>query len=387
MLEMADIFRAAGPRYQEAHAGRLLPSHRRAMDDIVRCRTPALGGSLYACDDCGALDYAYHSCRNRHCPKCQEDRAHDWLTRLRARLLPCDHYLLTFTLPSQLRAVARSHQKLVYTALLREAAAVVQTLADDRTWVGGTLGTLAVLHTWSRTLEYHPHAHLLVTAGGLAPDGAAWVKPAHPRFLMPGYALATIFRAKMRDALARAGLDRDIDPTVWKRSWTVHLQQIGSGAHATLYLSRYVYRVALTNARLERFAHRRVTFRYTHARTHERRRMTLPVDVFIARFLQHVLPRGFTKIRYYGLLSPTGRAALERARHLLSRHATTAETTTPRPGATLHDTGARALASSAGAGDNASATGALPAARCCPVCRRGLLRLVERYRRSRAPPS
>jgi hypothetical protein len=308
MLELADIFRAAGPAYEQAHAGRLLPSHRRAMDDIVRCRTPALGGSLYACDDCGALDYAYHSCRNRHCPKCQEDRAHHWLTRLRARLLPCDHYLLTFTLPSQLRAVARSHHKLVYTALLREAAAAVQMLADDRTWVGGTLGILAVLHTWSRTLEYHPHAHLL-------------------------------------------------------------------------------YHVALTNHRLERFEPGRVTFRYTHARTHERRRMTLPVDAFIARFLQHVLPRGFTKIRYYGLLSPTGRAALERARHLLSRHATTAETTTPRPGAALHDTDARALASSAGAGDNATATGALPAARCCPVCRRGLLRLVERYRRSRAPPS
>ena len=132
MVELADVFRAAGPRYRAAHAERMLPSHRRAMQDIVACRTPALGGSLYQCDDCGALDYRYHSCRNRHCPKCQEERAQDWLERTRARLLPCEHSFLTFTLPQELRAVARSHQRLVYAALLREAAASLQTLANDR---------------------------------------------------------------------------------------------------------------------------------------------------------------------------------------------------------------------------------------------------------------
>jgi hypothetical protein len=147
------------------------------MDDIERCSTPALGGSLYRCDECGALDFAYHSCRNRHCPKCQEDGAQDWLERVRARLLPCDHYRLTFTLPHQLRPIARSHQTLVYAALLCEAAAAVQTLADDETWVGRTLGILAMLHTWSRTLEYHPHAHLLVTAGRLKPDGTGPLTP------------------------------------------------------------------------------------------------------------------------------------------------------------------------------------------------------------------
>ncbi|MDP1860388.1 MAG: transposase zinc-binding domain-containing protein, partial [Gemmatimonadaceae bacterium] len=185
MVELADIFRVAGPTYRAAHAGRMLPSHVQAMDDIVRCRTAALGGSVYRCDACGARDYAYHSCRNRHCPTCQADRAQDWLTGVRARMLPCDHYLLTFTLPQELRAVARAHQEAVYSALLREAAAAVQTLAADRDWVGGQVGMLAVLHTWTRTLDYHPHAHLLVTAGGLTRDGAGWVKPAHPRFLMP----------------------------------------------------------------------------------------------------------------------------------------------------------------------------------------------------------
>lgn len=400
MLELAEIFRNAGPAYAQAHAGRMLPSHCRAMHDIVACRTPALGGSLYRCDDCGALDYRYHSCRNRHCPTCQDDRAQNWLERLRVRLLPCDHYLLTFTLPHQLRAVARAHQKVVYAALLREAAAAVQTLADDRTWVGGTVGILAVLHTWSRTLEYHPHAHLLVTAGGLSPDGTAWVTPAHARFLVPGYALSEIFRAKMRDAVVRAGLDREIDPTVWQRAWTVHVQQIGSGEHATLYLSRYVYRVALTNHRLQRFEQGRVTFRYIHARTQETRRLTLPVDTFIARFLQHVLPRGFTKIRYYGLLSPTGRTDLERARHLLDLHAApharpsaaASETTSlGSTGATLDDRGNPTVDSSDGPLDTASITVAIivtiPAARACSVCGRGQLRFVERWKRSRAPPS
>jgi hypothetical protein len=236
-------------------------------------------------------------------------------------LLPCDHFLLTFTLPHQLRAVARRHSRVLYAALLREAAAAVQRLATDRQWVGGTVGILAVLHTWSRTMEYHPHAHLLVTAGGLTPDGRAWITPGHARFLVPGYAVSVVFRAKMRDALRRAGLLDAIDPRVWHRRWTVHVQQIGRGAHAVLYLSRYVYRVALTEDRIERATDQRVTFRYTHARTRETRRVTLPDDRFLERFLQHILPRGFTKVRSYGLLSPGRRGALDRARRLLETRA------------------------------------------------------------------
>jgi hypothetical protein len=145
------------------------------------------------------------SCRNRHCPKCQEDRAQEWLTGVLARLIPCDHYFLTFTLPQELRALAHAHQRVVYSVLRQEAAAAVQALAADRAWVGGQVGMLAVLQTWTRTLDYHPHAHLLVTAGGLAPDGEGWVKPAHARFLMPGYMLSSLFRAKMRDALTHTG--------------------------------------------------------------------------------------------------------------------------------------------------------------------------------------
>ena len=389
MLELAEIFRAAGPAYRAAFSKRMLPSQVRALHDISCCRTAALGGSLYACDDCGALDYRYHSCRNRHCPKCQEDRAQKWLECVRARLLPCDHYLLTFTLPQQLRVLARAHQQQVYSLLLREAAASVQTLADDRAWVGATLGILAVLHTWSRTLDYHPHAHLLVTAGGLSADGTAWIKPAHPRFLMPGYMLSEIFRAKLRAALVRAGLGRALDPTLWQHAWTVHVQQIGRGQHALSYLSRYVYRVALTNPALERFEHAQVTFRYIHARTHQTRRLTLPVQTFIARFLQHVLPPGFTKVRSYGLLSPASRKDLERARHLLELHAV-ATRTTPPSAAVPDKTGEHEPASADAARSSMSAhvatIPAIPLTLRCPVCRRSPLHLVARFQRSRAPP-
>ena len=295
MGSLADIVRRAGPAYLAARAGRVSAAQRRALTDIADCRTAAMGGTILRCDTCGARTYHYHSCRNRHCPTCQEDRAQDWLARTQARLLPCDHYLLTFTLPSELRTVARRHPRIVYAALLREAAAAVQTLAHDRQWIGGTPGILAVLHTWSRTLEYHPHVHLLVTAGGLAADRTTWIKPAHARFLMPGYAVSPVFRAKMRAALTRAGLSAAIEPRVWQRRWTVHVQSIGTGQHAALYLSRYIYRVALTDQRIERVSDDRVTFKYTHARTGETRRVTLPVACFLDRFLAHVLPRGFAK--------------------------------------------------------------------------------------------
>lgn len=376
MVELADVFRRAGDAYRRAFHGRIPPSHLRAMHDIAACRTPALGGSLYACDDCGTLDYAYHSCRNRHCPKCQDDRAHSWLDRLRGRLLPSDHYLLTFTLPSELRRLARSHQRLVYSILMREAAATVLTLADDPQWLGGRPAVLAALHTWSRALAYHPHVHLLVSAGGLSPDGSAWVKPARPRFLFPGYILSHVFRAKVHVALSKAQLAHHVCPDVWHTPWTVHVQQIGSGHHAALYLSRYVYRVALTNERIERFERGRVTFRYTDARSRQTRRMTLPAPDFIARFLQHVLPKGFAKIRYYGLLAPASRPDLERARHLL-------ESAAPRPRRPAENVD-RDPDSLADPAEDGAADPARP--RLCPVCKRGHLKLIGPIPRSRAPP-
>jgi len=385
MLELADVVRAAGPAYVQAHAGRLSAAQRRALDDIAVCRTATLGGTIARCDQCGAVQYHYHSCRNRHCPKCQEDRAQDWLARTRERLLPCDHYLLTFTLPSELRALARRHPRIVYAALLRASAGAVQELAADPQWVGGTVGILAVRHTWSRTLEYPPHAHVLVTAGGLAADGITWRNPAHARFLMPGYALSPRFRGRMRAALRRAGLLDEIDPRIWRRRWTVHVQQIGSGQHASLYLSRYIYRVALTDDRLERFANGQVTFRYTHGRTGESRRLTLPTDRFLTQFLQHVLPRGFPKVRSYGLLSPSRTAQLERARQVLLLHAASVTT----HGVDLAPLPPPSVDPPATASTHSVITLwlALTLAARCPVCHRGqqVLHPIPRTH-SRGPP-
>jgi hypothetical protein len=259
MVELADVLRDVGPAYLEAYGDRLLPSHRRAIRDLVACRTAALGGSLYSCEHCEHLEYSYHSCRNRHCPKCHYGATERWLEQVLARLLPCPYYLLTFTLPQELRTLARSHQRTLYALLLQEAAGALQQVAAEHRWVGGQLGSVAVVHTWSRSLAYHPHAHFLTTAGGLSEDQEAWIKPAHPRFLLPGYVLSEIFRARVRTALERADLKPLTPEELWQRRWVVHVQHAGDGVHALRYLSRYIHRVALTQHSIERYENGRVS--------------------------------------------------------------------------------------------------------------------------------
>jgi hypothetical protein len=199
MLEVADIFRLPGPAYRQKFGDRMLPSHRRAMQDIETCRTESLGGQLYFCTQCQVQRYSYHSGKNRHCPKCQNEQANQWLQEQSELLLPTHHFLLTFTLPAELRAVARSNQKTIYNLLFRTSAAALQQLAQDPRFVGARLGMLGVLHTWTRQLLFHPHVHYIVTAGGVTVDGR-WPS-ARKDFLVPVKALSPIFRAKFRDAL------------------------------------------------------------------------------------------------------------------------------------------------------------------------------------------
>ena len=335
MIEIADIIRAAGPAYREAHGPRLLPSHRRALDDLVTCRTAARGGHLRQCNHCAQTQYRYHSCRNRHCPKCHGAQTRRWLDLHRARLLPCPYFLVTFTLPEELRAVARAHQRTVYDALVRAAAETLLTIAADPAHLGARPAILAVLHTWTQDLRYHPHVHVLITGGGLAPDGSRWVPTPRPDFLFPGYVLARVFRGKMRDALRRAECVDQVVPRTWTRDWVVHVQSAGAGHRVLDYLGRYVFRIAITNRRLESFAHGRVTFRYRDRRTHQQACRTLPAPTFLARFLQHVLPRGFAKVRHDGLASPTCRRHLDAARSVLPPASTldTASITPDDPGA------------------------------------------------------
>src|SRR6266545_3543253 len=261
MLEVADIFRLHGPAYREKFGNRMLPSHRRAMQDIATCRTASLGGQLY------------------YCAQCQEQSE---------LLLPTHHFLVTFTLPAELRAVARSHQKTIYNLLFRTSAAALLQLAQDPRFVGGRLGMVGVLHTWTRQLLYHPHVHYIVTGGGLTDDGR-W-RGARKDFLVPVKALSPIFCAKFRDALKQTELFTQVPPRVWQKHWVVHSETVGSGLQAFQYLAPYIFRVAISNNRIRSLEHGTVTFAYKESATDQLKRCTVTAEEFIRRFLQHMLP-------------------------------------------------------------------------------------------------
>jgi len=318
MLEMADIMAQYGPEYLAKYGDRMPPSHRRAMEDIVRCRTPELGGQLYACDDCGEYHYSYHSCQNRSCPKCQNDQAQEWLIKQGEKLLAVRYFLVTFTLPQELREIARSNQKLVYGLLFSESAAAMQKLAKDPKYVGGKLGFMGVLHTWKRDMNYHPHVHYLVPGGGLTMDGKKW-RFTQKNFFLPVKALSKIFRAKFRDALKKTSpqLFAQIPVSVWKKDWVVHSEPAGRGIEVLKYFAPYVYRIAISNNRLVKMENDQVTFRYKDSKTKKWNYLTLPAEEFMRRFLQHVLPRGFQKVRYYGWLSSRQKKILQTLQLLL----------------------------------------------------------------------
>jgi len=318
VIELAEVFRRHGPAYREKFGARMLPSHRRAMQDIEGCRTQALGGHVYACPDCKHTRYSYHSCKNRHCPKCQQEAAERWLDRQQQLRLPVPYFLLTFTLPEGLRRVGRRHQKAVYNILFRASAAAAQKLARDPRFVGGQIGMMGVLHTWARDLSYHPHVHYLVAGGWLAEDGRAWV-PSRKSFFLPVKALSPVYRAKFREGLSRENWFQEVPEPVWRQDWVVHCQPVGSGVAALKYLAPYIFRVALSNRRLSRLADGRVTFNYRHSGSEGTHFRTLAAEEFIRRFLQHVLPKGFVKVRYYGLFSAGKRRLLAAVRKMLGR--------------------------------------------------------------------
>ena len=317
-LELAEIVRQYGAAYQARYGARLLPSQRRALRDIERCRTAALGGQMIICRECDHIEYRYHSCRNRHCPKCQQTQAEAWLDEQQACLLPVPYALVTFTLPAALRRLARAHQRQYYDVLFRAAAMATQKLAQDPRFIGGQVGMMGVLHTWTRDLRYHPHVHFLVPAGGLAADGVTW-RPARRGFLLPVKALSRLFRAEFQRLLRGSETYKQIPEAVWSEPWVVHSKSVGNGQTALKYLAPYIFRVALSNRRLVKMEDGRVTFRYIEARTHKTCFCTLPVDAFLQRFLQHVLPKGFVKVRYYGLFAPAHRAQLLALQKRLAR--------------------------------------------------------------------
>jgi hypothetical protein len=316
MVEVAEIFRLHGPAYRAQFASRMLPSHRRAMQDIEQCRTATLGGQLYFCAHCQEQRYSYHSCKNRHCPKCGNEQANEWLATQQSLLLPTPYFLVTFTLPQELRALARRKQKLLYNLLFRASSQALLKLAQDPRFVGGRVGMVGVLHTWTRQLLYHPHVHYLVTGGGLTADGR-W-RSSRPDFLVPVKALSRIFRAKFRDELKKTPLYAYGEQGVWRKDWVAHSAPVGSGAQAFQYLAPYIFRVAISNNRLRKLEQGNVTFSYKESATEQVKHCTVSSHEFIRRFLQHVLPPRFIKVRYYGLLAPRHRHLLGQARQLLA---------------------------------------------------------------------
>lgn len=366
MVTLADICQQYGPVYEAAFGDQLLPSHRQALRAIVQCRTAALGGHVYQCDACEQTQYSYHSCRNRHCPQCQGDKAADWLARQEAMLLPTPYFMLTFTLPAELRPFARSHQRLFYNLLFRASAEATQQLAQNPRFLGGDIGMVGVLHTWTRDQAYHPHVHYLVPAG--AWDGQVWRHPRCKRFLLPVKALSPVFRAKVRDALRGTDIWEQIPPAVWHKPWVVHCKRVGSGQRALSYLAPYIFRVAITNRRIVSLNDDpagglpTVTFRYRPSGSRHWRLSTVPVLEFIRRFLQHVLPQGFVKVRYYGFFSSGQRARLQQVVAWLKP---------PPPAAPLKEQSSEAAT---------PAPEATTTERRCPLCGQPL-RLVQRLPR------
>ena len=368
MPEIADIFRCYGAQYRERFGAGMLPSHKRALRDLAECRTESFGGHLAVCDHCGEWRYSYHSCRNRSCPKCHGTDTDKWLNERRRELLPVAYFHLVFTVPKELHGPLRTHQRVLYAILIRAAASSLMRLARDRRHVGGTIAVLCVLHTWTRAMLYHPHVHCLLPGGGLSYDGCSWLA-ARKRFLVPVRALSEIFRAQFMELARKAFPDHAFPESVWHTPWVVHSKPTIQGAEKVLmYLARYVHRIAITNNRILSVNDDTVTFRYKDSQKRRWKTMTLSALEFMRRFLQHVLPAGFHKVRFYGLLAPGSRARLLQIRELLL-------STSPNPQQTPSATPDR----------QPDPKNARPST--CPQCQVGFLVVVLSlpYRR-RAPP-
>ena len=338
-LEVADIFRAHGSVWRRTQRGHLSLGQLKVMSAIEQCRSAVLGGHVLRCDACDQVRIAYNSCRNRHCPKCQARAARQWLEARQADLLPIEYYHVVFTLPAPIAAIAYTNKAVIYDLLFAVAAETLRTIAADPKHLGAEVGVTLVLHTWGSALTHHPHVHGVVPGGGLSIDRQRWVR-CRPGFFLPVRVLSRLFRRRFLEELEQAhragrlqffGEDAALANITafvqWLApmracEWVVYAKRPFAGPAAVLaYLSRYTHRVAISNSRLLALDERGVTFRYkdyrSKAKTHYKA-MTLTADEFIRRFLLHVLPIGFHRIRHYGLLANAGRREhLAQARQLL----------------------------------------------------------------------
>ena len=367
-LEVADVIRQHGEAFQAKYRGKLTAAQRKALRDLAACRTKALGGHVERCLDCGYERIAYNSCRNRHCPKCQALARARWLEQEAALLLPVEYHHVVFTLPAEVAELALANPVTLYAALFQAASATLRDVAANPKRLGAQLGVLMVLHTWGQNLCHHPHVHGVVTGGGLSCDARGRADPTpcwrscRPGFFLPVRVLSSLFRGKYLARLRRAfeqgklkfparlkaladkaTFARWLRP-LYKKDWVVYSKRpFGGPLQVLKYLARYTHRVAISNGRLLKLEDGQVTFRYKdYADAQRHKTMTLSAEEFLRRFVQHILPRGFVKIRHYGLWANRHRAdKLELSRRLLGAEAATAsaepapEETTPESDALL----------------------------------------------------
>jgi hypothetical protein len=373
-LEVADIFRQHGEEFLKQWGHTVSPQQRKALHDISACRTATLGGHVEQCDRCGRRMVAYNSCRNRACPKCQSSARDRWLAERAKELLPVPYCHVVFTVPEQLARLALQNQRLFYGLLFRAVSQTLLEIAADPRRLGARIGFLAVLHTWSQNLLFHPHVHCVVPAGGLVPDGSGWIR-CRPNFFLPVRVLSRRFRRRILTSLREAYARRKLQfsgqlanlsdtthferclQTVKRSDWVVYAKPpFGGPEHVLKYLARYTHRVAISNGRLLSFEHGQVGFRWRDSKDHNRiKTMTLPATEFIRRFLLHVLPSGFVKIRHFGFLANRNRSA----RLSLCRQHLNAPLPTTVPAGLLTDEQKRAVE------------------RRCPLCGVGTLCIVE----------
>ncbi len=299
-MTINEIFQAYAQEYIETFGENIPSEHRKVMNAIINCRTAYCGTMIYRCEKCG-----------------QHHKTHQWLMKQMERQLPGHHFMITFTVPQQLRRFIRSHQRACYSALFKASSETMKKLAADKKYIGGDLpGFLGVLHTWGRQLVYHPHIHYVVPGGALSKQNDRW-HPSRIDFYLPVKAMSKIFKAKFRDEMRKSDLDSHIPEEVWNQEWVVNCQAIGNSAHSVKYLAPYVFKVAISNSRIIKVENHKVFFKYKKPQSNRWRTMVLDVMEFMRRFLQHVLPSGFMKVRYYGFLSPGASVPLEKIETLI----------------------------------------------------------------------
>jgi Putative transposase/Transposase zinc-binding domain len=319
-MSFHDVLLRWGPAYLERHRSATPARQRQVLRKILACRTPSMGGSIYACAPCGTFDYAYHSCNDRHCPQCGTAEAQDWLKQHAQLLLPVPYFMVTFTLPEPLRAWVRSHPKLGYRLLFECTARALQDLAANPKRLGAMLGMIGFLHTWSRTLIFHPHVHYLIPGGGLSLDQRQW-RCKGRKFLLPKGPLADHFRTLFNKALTREDPQALtlLPAKIWTQRWVVKVTAAGSGQQALAYLSAYVFKTATGNRRVSLLPDGRLRWPYRNSRTRQWEAIPLEPEELIRRFLQHVSPAGLHRVRSFGWFHPAARVKLNRVRALLAQ--------------------------------------------------------------------